>query len=603
MTMEEFKTRLEQAQTMEEANELFLTARRKRIIKPGEQLELFPTVWNRTAEQEQAAADVLRWVETYNVYVPTGCAALMERARRYADVHARRLGAILKRAKLTEQERADVLADYTAAAQGVTHYTAAPSLMAKAVRDLSPRACFAEDRYLFYNMVFEGYRDRVQELTKYAAALDGGVYKKAEFVTVVVPLPMADATVWAINYGFIDLAEFADVKALDDPDVVGTDRNARAADPIVFGGAARLYGDWARYYRFVWFAKNALQATVEELESVTKPPFPVEVEDKRTFETSTEAILADFDTEDRLAAETLTVEGVAGAISRPLAAFGAGGMVEYKLKDSGIIGNSLLSLLRVRQERGELPGIMYTTVEQVFKGVNLYFTANRFRLEKGERQDTLVYNTTFTDFARQCGVKDSNQPFREHLRAAMSLLNAVQLSPRVYERSPVVFVYRQDKSKDDFLEIRVLPEYIQGANRMLVNAVQVDKLKALGGRKGVELRFYNLTLTRGHKQEDDILKQIYNYDAELKEAERQDKAAKKAGQEAGNVRKFNENWRKHLKGRRGKLARFFAEARACGALYWFEYRVGKDGAVYTWDKERKVEENRKLTEAVQDGRK
>lgn len=600
MTNEEFRTALANTRGDDEFYNLMMTARRERITKPGEQLELFPTVWNRTGEQEQAAADVLRWVETHRVYYPTGCAALMERARRYAETHARKLRTILKRAKFTEQEQADILADYTAAAQGVTHYTAAPSLMAKAVRELSPRAVFTEDRYLFYIMVFEGYRDRVQTLTKYTEALDGGVYKKAEFITSFSPVPLSDATVWAINYGFIDLAEFADVEALDDPDVVGTDRNAQAADPIVFGGCARLYGDWARYIRFVWFAKNALMADAAELESVKQPPFPVD--GRGYFEHSTEALMEDYDREDRFVAETLEHDGVTGYISRPLAVYGAGGEHEYKLKGTEKIGKSLLSLLNVKQERGELPKLMYTTVEQVFKGVNLYFAANRFRLEKGERQDTLVYNTTFTDFARQCGYKDksSNQKNREQLRAAMSLLNAVQLSPRIYERSPVVFVYRQDKSKDDFLEIRVLPEYIQGTNRLLVNDAQVGKLKALGGRSGVELRFYNMTLTRGHKREEDILKQIYNYDAELREAERLDAAAKGTGQEAGSVRKFNENWRKHYKGRREKLARFFAEARACGALYWFEYKDGNNGGVYTWDKERKKDTR---TEAEQEGQK
>lgn len=601
MTNEEFRTALANTRGDDEFYNLMMTARRERITKPGEQLELFPTVWNRTGEQEQAAADVLRWVETHRVYYPTGCAALMERAHRYAETHARKLRTILKRAKFTEQEQADILADYTAAARGVTHYTAAPSLMAKAVRELSPRAVFTEDRYLFYVMVFEGYRDRVETLTKYTEALDGGVYKKAEFITSFSPAPLTDATAWAINYGFIDLAEFADVEALDDPDVVGTDRNAQAADPIVFGGLARVYGDWARYIRFVWFAKNALMADAAELESVKQPPFPVD--GRGYFEHSTAALLEDYDREDGFVAETLAGEGVTGEISRPLANFGTGERIEYKLKENGKVGNNLLSLLNVKKERGELPKLMYTTVEQVFKGVNLYFAANRFRLEKGDKQDTLVYNTTFTDFARQCGVTDSNQTFREHLRAAMSLLNFVQLSPRIYERSPVVFVYRQDKSKDDFLEIRVLPEYIQGTNRLLVNDAQVGKLKALGGRKGVELRFYNMTLTRGHKREDDILKLIYNYDAEQKEAERLDKEAKKTGQEALNVRKFNENWRKHYKGRRDKLARFFAEARACGALYWFEYRDGKKGAVYEWDNKRKETATDTRTEAEQEGQK
>lgn len=601
MTNEEFRTALANTRGDDEFYNLMMTARRERITKPGEQLELFPTVWNRTGEQEQAAADVLRWVETHRVYYPTGCAALMERAHRYAETHARKLRTILKRAKFTEQEQADILADYTAAAQGVTHYTAAPSLMAKTVRELSPRACFAEDRYLFYIMVFEGYRDRVATLTKYTEALDGGVYKKAEFITSFSPAPLTDATAWAINYGFIDLAEFADVEALDDPDVVGTDRNAQAADPIVFGGLARVYGDWARYIRFVWFAKNALMADAAEVESVKQPPYPVD--GRGYFEHSTEALLEDYDREDGFVAETLADDGVTGEISRPLAEYGAGGMREYKLIDTGKIGKNLLSLLRVKQQRGELPELMYTTVEQVFKGVNLYFAANRFHLEKGDKQDTLVYNTTFTDFARQCGVKDSNQPFREHLRAAMSLLNAVQLSPRIYERSPVVFVYRQDRKQDDFLEIRVLPEYIQGTNRLLVNDAQVRKLKALGGRKGVELRFYNMTLTRGHKREEDILKLIYNYDAERTEAERLDKEAKKTGQAALNVRKFNENWRKHYKGRREKLARFFAEARACGALYWFEYRDGKKGAVYEWDNKRKETATDTRTEAEQEGQK
>lgn len=562
------------AQNTDELNEVFLKARRERIARPGEQLELFPTVWKRTQEQEEAAADVLRWAETYGVYVPDGCDALMDRARRYADSHAKRLRAILKRAKLTEQEQAEILADYRAAAHGVTHYTAAPSLMAKAVRELSPRACYMEDKFLFYVMVFTGYDERVTALASYQRIKDYEPEHRAALTACRLWGPLADAWAWCINYGFADLAE------LSDP----------LADPLEFVGDARTFGDWWRYYRFYWFAKNALMATQEELESVTKPTFPIDEQPRFAFEVAElRACLSDFDTENALAADTLTGDGVTGAISRPLAALGSGGLVEYRLKENGMIGTNLLSLLKVKQERGEIPGIIYTTVEQALKGVNVYFAANRFRLEKGDRQDTLVLNTTFTDFARQCGYKDreSNQKNREQLRAAMSLLNAVQLSPRVYERSPVVFIYRQDKSKNDFLEIRVLPEYIQGPNRLLINAAQADKLKALGSRSGVELRFYCVTLTRGHKREEDILKQIYNYDAELDDAKRKDEEARQKGQEARNVWKFGENWRKHYKGKQGKLARFFAEAQACGALYWYESREGKDGKVYRWDKEAK----------------
>ena len=87
------------AQNTDELNEVFLKARSERIARPGEQLELFPTVWKRTQEQEEAAADVLRWAETYGVYVPDGCDALMDRARRYADSHAKMLRAMIFRTR------------------------------------------------------------------------------------------------------------------------------------------------------------------------------------------------------------------------------------------------------------------------------------------------------------------------------------------------------------------------------------------------------------------------------------------------------------------------------------------------------------------------
>lgn len=578
MKFEEFK-KLERIKPTPEELRMVGVPTGKHFSEYGEQLELFVPAWySRTKEQESAAADVFRWLEDHIIYYPVGSPGLMDVAKRYAELCAPNIYSILRKLKFNEAEQAEIMADYYAAAQGVTHYTAAPELMAKAVKTLSRRDVYEIDKFLFFPMVYLGYNARLRIISEYESEKREMTPEMTRLLLFVQKYgfgTFGDAILWAVNFGFLDLCEFADVKTLE--------------EGVLWGRNARFYADWERYTRFYWFAKNALIATDNELESISLPP---QLRKDEFFKLSIEKTLEQYDKLNQWARDYLKDKPTAAAISRPLAALGAGGKIEYKLKKGGIIGNSLLSLLKVQQERGEIQAMMYATVEQVFKGVNLYFAANRFHIEKGERQNTFVYNTTFTDFARNCGYKDreSNQKNREQLRAAMALLNAVNVSPRIYERSPVVFIFRTEKEKtnEDFLEIRVLPEYISGANRLLINCEEVEKLRSLGGRNGVELRFYNLTLTRGHKREEEIIKQIWNYEAEKYEAERLDAEAAKRGETPEKVAKFRANWSKHYNGRRKKLERFFLEARACGALYWFEYFPKKDGGVYTWGREPKT---------------
>ena len=565
MTNEEFKTALANTHNEQEFTEVMQTARREQITRPGEQLELFPTVWNRTDKQAAAAADVLRWVETHGVYVPTGCAALMERARRYAETHRDALCSIMAKAKFTEREQADILADYTAAAQGVTHYTAAPSLMAKAVRELSPRRCYTEDKFLFYVMLFEGYRGRALELARYEDIKSADISRKALYLTPFTPFPSADATAWGLNFGFIDLAEFVDVEAA----------GIYNADPLIFGGSARVGGDWWRYYRFAWFVTNALQADAAELESITKPPFPVEVEERRKYSGLLEAAFMDFDTENQFANELLTTDGVQGTLSRSLAVLGAGGITGFRLPNSETPGENLLSLLRYKQERGEVSRILYETIERVLNGVNLMFAQGGYKASEG------FYSmfTDVTNFARYCGLETTNSDIRKHLLDAMLFLHNIQFIKDGREFLPILFIERE-RDKRRGLQILLPPDYLKGSNRILATAPQLKALR--GAARGAQARFVNLLMTRGHKREDDILKQIYNYDAELNEAERRDRDARGKGKPGEAARKYLNTWKGNKPKRKKQLAKWFKEAQADGVIYSYQYTTWKNGAVYKW---------------------
>ena len=546
----------------DEATEDLKNLQREAIRRPGEQLELFPSVWNRTDKQAQAAGDVLRWVETYGVYVPTGCAELMERARRYADDHRERLRGIMAKAKFTEQETADVMADYTAAALGVTHYTAAPSLMAKAVRTLPPGRCYTEDKYLFYDMVFEGYKQRAVALSRFESVRGGSIAEKKTYLSIV-PLflhPGEDATAWGLNFGFIDLSEFADVETEDD----GTH------DPIVFGGFARINGDWYRYSRFVWFAKHALLATPAEVESITKPPFPVEVDDRANYTRYATIILDDLDDWDKFTGETLADNG-AGVLSRGLSTIAAGGLVGFKLPDRETPGDNLLTLLRVKQERGEISKIAYESVEKVINGVNLMFAQGGYKTT----EDFYTMYTNHAEFAKFCGVDNSNSDTRQQLWKAALFLHTLQFFDNGRSFPPILFYEKQTgegKGKRSVLTVMLPPEYLNAKNRIMANPAQLKALK--GAARGAQARFINLLMTRGHKTEEGILEQIYNHDAELNDAEKRGTAA---------AARFKCTWTTNKTKRKKQLREWFKKAKADGVIASYRYTTtGKNGAVYQW---------------------
>jgi len=558
MNAQEFGDALKKARTHEEINQLFELYRRESIARPYEQLELFPDTYTQTQRQREATADPLRWVEVRGLYAPTGSALLMARARRYADNHRDRLRGILKKARLTETEQTDILRDYAAAAQGVTHYTAAPSLMAKALRMLPPRACYTEDRFLFYDMVFNGYRERVQALARYDEAKDADIMQKIMYLQPFAPLPYADAVAWGVNFEFIDLSEFAEVEAVTDD-----------ADPLTFAGSARVSGDWWKYYRFVWFVQQALLATAEDVEQIIKPPFPTETEERDKLLKTVTAVLTEFEAADKLTADELTKEGIQGTLSRQLSTIAAGGVIGYKLPDTDTQGDNLLSLLKVKQERGEVTKIMYETVEKVINGVNYMFAQGGYK----EAEGFFSMYTNPSKFADYCGIDNSNSETRKRLLKATAFLHGIQYSSGSNRFLPILFIERDtDKYKEKVLQILLPPEYLRGNNRIFATVPQLNALR--GASRGAQARFINLLMTREHKSEDEILRQIYNYDAEMMEAHRV------GGTEA--TERYKRTWVTNKTRRRKQLAKWFKEARDKGVVLSYEYKKGTHGMVYSW---------------------
>lgn len=576
----------------------------------GEQLALFADIYQESERQTEAAADPLRFADDHGIYRPNFTQSLHDRATAYHNNNRAAVEKLLKDAGITDQEAARILTDYHAAAYGLTLYTATPETMTKALNNLSPRKCYLTDKYLFYDMIFRGYADRLNELRRYLETLAAKDKDKIFYLYPLPPIPGADAVSWGIIYGFIDVATFSRLAdspewekhrreraksclAFQEKEGLLTEYGKEHLEGIIKGvgivtpGSAfdsfrndfvyrtREAGDSVRYYKFYYFAEKALLSTPLELSTITRPDvlehqIPGEMyreygaELLRSFATWDEKegnILGEVDERPQLS-----------ILSRPLANIGAGGLLGFQLKDTPRPGKSILQLLRHKKETGEVAPKDFAMCEKVINGVNLMYNAGAFTFDNNGKLFSTY--TSYRELAKNCGYVPENMSGedREQLAKAALFLHNIQFIKDNNNCPPILFVEREDIDKKS-LQIILPTEYVTGKNRLFVTPRQVEALRLAG--TGAQQRFYNMILTRGHKLEDDILAMIYNFDAELIEA-----------QETGGpaaVKKKKNNWSRNKSKKRDQLAKWFEEARARGVILYYKRTTGKEGPAYVWE--------------------
>lgn len=547
--------------------------------EPGRQLSLFDDVLEYASTAQQAAAGHPGgpggWVRAVGIYTPEPIPqALTERAAAYARNNAQGVAQVLRLAGLGAASMAGIMTDYAEAARGNRYTTTPPAMMAEAIRKIDPRKAYAADKYLFYRLVFNNYRDLLAAVNRYKRAKDGTAEDRAAFVGYTpAPAPWVFADAWGVEFGFVDLAELGD-------------QGARVLEWVA---ATRAAGAWWQYYEFCHFAAHALQATEAELDAIPTPG-GYNAEFCKALKKGRGPAMLDLEenltVEGLLLAEGQEAERPTGVLSRQLAEMGGGGRLFYKLDTApaSAIGADLRQRLDAELERGDLLKPQYETLERVITGVNILYAQGTFIApgynEQGKRGRNYELHTTVKTFARACGMVQPNGEQLKQLRGGMAYLHNLQFLCMVKKKkvwtAPILFQWGADGGGDTDRQLTIIlpTAYVEGkSNKILVKHQQIKALQ--DSRQGGELRLGNILLTKNHKEEEALLVEVYNYDSELAAAERE-----------GTAGGFIENWKKNKARRRKQLAQWFEKAKERGAVTRYERKRksagGKTTYVWTW---------------------
>lgn len=546
----------------------------------GEQMKLFADIYQESERQTEAAADPLSFADDYGIYRPIFDKSLKDRATAYHNNNRAAVERLLNEAGFTDQEAARILTDYHAAAYGLTLYTATPETMAKALRELSPRKCYLTDKYLFYDMIFRGYADRLFELRRYLETLAATDNDKIAYLYPLPPIPSADAVSWGIIYDFINVSAFYDL-ANSEGWVLHNEETTRlfgfSQDFEVFKydfiDITREAGDAFRYYHFFYFAEKALLATTLELSTITRPDVlehQIPGELYREYGADLLKSFAEWDEREAKSLEEKDTRPIVNVISKPLANIGAGGLTGFQHKDAATPGKNMLQLLRLTKDRGGIAPKDFAMCERVINGINIMYGESKFKDGPAYQLAYLSYN----EFYRGCGYVPDKMSMenKRQLTAAAFLLHNIQFLKDGEKYLPILFVEKEIDGVAK-LEIQIPNEYVNKENRLLATQRQMKALRS--AKVGAHTRFHNMILTRGHKMEDDILTMIYNYDAEL------DEAMATGGVAA--VKKMRNSWSKNKSKKRALLEQWFEEAKQNGVIKSYK-KTGKNGPVYEWKK-------------------
>ena len=489
-----------------------------------------------------------------------------------------------------------VLEDYARALFGVFEFTATRDQMEQ-LRALRSTGAFFVDRYGLYNAVLGGYAEIVGRLREYdtvTAPRDQyrGVtdQQNAQRAYINGPNYLADgrAVAYLIKRGEFDAGLFA---GLFGPAEV----NGYLDRCKLF---ASVY-DYADYYTI---CKYCLNATAEELDQIPTPrdrfgdktpqQFAEETGETITryvqrFENELNELLAEAEAEPSAEAgngrgrKTKTERGeiirvpdtFAALLSRDVFYNRMGGTQEPRNE------NDILPIREyITRYLSKHPDTTGTTtpriIEKTIEGVNLLQRNGPVKPVGG----WYTYNTTLTDFAKNCGFQDPNG---DELRGVLlSLLMLRELYLIVWKQDglhavnilnvPDIGVTGKAEGK---IRIQVNTDATKGRPQLLtVGDLQRMRAEAKGA---AENHFRYQIIAKGHKTENALLDEIFGYTNAIREATAD-------GADPETIDGLKRNQQKNKPRDRQRLRRMFDKQQAAGFLTYKRYTNAKGETVYSW---------------------
>ncbi len=566
-------------------------------------------MWEKLDELLHTAEELRMKTGIYKV-LPTP--ELMPRIKAYFDNTVGPITAALS--GVSEETRNAVLFDYAAALSGGYDYTVTLEQMQEVLRAVKPSKAFQIDRYGLYWCVFLQYSRTLRVYDEYRRRMIDTDSRKIPARDKAVY--MAEAMTFN-NADYFRAFEYLKNNGYATPlDFVG----CNTSDVRAFLDKAQEWADVAAYGSFYALVRGAYAGTDEDIQKILPPPvfkygqtgagewaehrfeeiqkhlnqYALRVADLIDAETQAEMEKARAEVE--AAEETnqiLVLKEIPLLInSRPVNIAAEGDLTHVFPVQAYIDDFTRANTIYINPENGRSL-ITPTVVQQVFEGINLLMPYGKMVAASG-RYEVI---TSIEELSKIVGYADANSNEKKALLGGLQLFNGLYV---VVER-PYRFEYIIGKGgakkrkrvggptavnvmqlsefglKSGELKLSISPEALRGKPVYITEKTYKQLRKQAKGAN--QSRFNAQLLTKGHKDENDLVAEVFGYESMQSNAER----IKDADQRAKELQKVKTYIQNHRSDDKKKIAKWFQQYAADGVLTYerIKSKTGKD-YYYKW---------------------
>ena len=527
----------------------------------------------------------------YYLAVPEG---LLLAAEQYYKKHAPAVRDALTQGGADDETTAAVLYDYGTVLCGGLAQVATPQQMRDALKACNRLTSYVIDKYGFFLGVLWFYQLNLNTLAEYQKevkqqpdATQRDLFFNTEISAGDFPDLRAAALYWLQNIGYITAGDFAGVEQ----------------DTITrFLAFVERYGQSGQFSLYVFLAQNALNATPEQLEQL--PPAPLFLSDANPIRAALdyadiigtgltkfikkigeqiEGVLSAPTPQEReqateqarQIAENVRIsypENFALLMSRQLwAADGAtkDGQKVNKILPISTVINGFLT------RNPEALTVTPLILQKAIEGINLLQQLRRTQPVNG----LYSLDTNLTEFSELCGYSDANEQEKQQLLTALRIIDGIFLvlwkpTGQIAQRIFTLERFGLTGTEAGRLRMHVYASGFRGRPN-LVSIAEIEAMKR--NEKGEAKRhFRGQILSKGQKEENALLDEIFMYSDKIREAEQTGDAEQLDAAKEYRRKKFSRD--------KDKMRRWFAEWEKQGII---SYKITQNKAgktVYSWQR-------------------
>lgn len=547
-------------------------------------------MWEKLNEQLHTAEELRAKTGIYKV-LPTP--ELMPRIKAHFDNTVGLITAALS--GVSEETRNAVLFDYAAALSGGYDYTVTLEQMQEALRAVKPSKAFQIDRYGLYWCVFLQYSRTLRVYDEYRRKMiDTDTRKipaqdKALYMAEVMSVKNAD---------YFQAFEYLKNKGYATPlDFVG----CTTSDVRAFLDKAQEWADVAAYGSFCVLVRGAYAGADEDIQKILPPPLFKygqtgagkwaehrfeEIQKHLNQYALRVADLIDAETQAEREKAKAEAEAAEEKLTEPIRMPERVGLIlsrDVFISPQGAAGRDILpiqvAINEYMKKHPEFVGnLTPRTVEKAIEGVNMLPRWHRVAPANG----LYSYKTSINEIARGAGMELANEDERKALLQSLLLLNGLYVvvwEPKGRKALRVLSVrsFGLDGKIAGEIELDIPAEVIKGRPN-LIDAVGFEKMRQEA--KGLwQNHLRNQLLSKGQKEEQALLNEVFGYDTMLVEATH---GTGDTTTYAAEVKAAREYIRKNKSRDRKKLVAQLDKYAEMGAITYTCTTNAKGETIYKW---------------------